>query len=48
MLHGDSVILICIVDSMLKKLCVSSLVYPHDLREPFGCLPTTSIVIQVS
>ena len=36
------------LDSKLKNICTKSLSYSgHSLEEPFGCLPTTSIVIQV-
>lgn len=38
----------CSVDSLLKRLSVDSLVYPSKIQEPFGCLPTSRIVLQVN
>lgn len=41
----------CVSESKLSKLSTASLIYnfgPEDLKEPFGCLPAASLVIQVS
>jgi len=41
----------CVSESKLSKLSTASLTYnlgPEDLKEPFGCLPAASLVIQVS
>jgi len=40
---------VCVcVDSELNNLSARSLVYPnHSIEEPFRCLPTSSIIIQV-